>query len=104
MVSIPFLHSESLRPLGRDLGVVLIAYCQSRFLRRRCLNGLFGRTHRVSHNHLAGNFAEGKILNPCIDSLVSIPNEGEGLVSAVPEKLLQQMQCLHGERFDIKVS
>ncbi len=63
-VNIPFLHSESFSLLGRDLWVVLMAYCQSRVSKKRCLNGLLGRTHRISCNRLAGNFAESKILNP----------------------------------------
>jgi hypothetical protein len=69
------------------------------------MNKLFGKTWRISHSQLAGSFAEGKVLTPCVDSLVSFPNKGKGLVSALLEKLLQQMQSLHRERgFDIKVS
>ncbi len=64
MVNVPFLHFESLRPLGRDLWAVLTAHWQSGVLRRSCLNGLFGGTHRVSCNQSTGNVMESEILNP----------------------------------------
>ncbi len=93
------------RPLGRDLWVTLMANCQRGVSRRRHLNGLFGGTRRISCSQLAGNFAEGKILNPSIESFVGFPNKGGGLVSSALEKILQQTQFLHRERgFDIKVS
>jgi hypothetical protein len=51
------------------------------------------------------SFQSSLAMNPCIDSLVGFSNEGEGVVLAVPEKLLQQTQCSRGEHgFDIEVS
>jgi hypothetical protein len=63
-VNVPFLHSESLKPLGRDLWFILMVHCQSGVSSKRCFNGLLGGTCRISCNLLAGNFAESKILSP----------------------------------------
>jgi hypothetical protein len=59
----PSLHSESFKTLGRDLRVILMAYCQSGVSNKRCFNGLSGGTRRISRNWSAGNFADCKILN-----------------------------------------
>ncbi len=63
-VRVPFLHSESFKPLGGDLRFVLMAYCQSGVSKIRRLKELLGWTHRISHNWSSGNFADCKILNP----------------------------------------
>jgi hypothetical protein len=56
-VRVPFLHSESFKPLGRDLRLVLMVYCQSGVSKIRCLNALLGGTRRISHSQSTGNFA-----------------------------------------------
>jgi hypothetical protein len=59
MNNVPVLHSKYLRYSGKELWVILMVYCQSRVLRRSCLNGLFGGTCRISHSQLAGNSEKG---------------------------------------------
>jgi hypothetical protein len=44
---VPFLHSTFLRPSGGDLRLKLMAHCQSRVSKIRCLNELFGGVHRI---------------------------------------------------------
>jgi hypothetical protein len=44
---VPFLHSVFFRPSGRDLRLELMAHCQSRVSKIRCLNELLGGVRRI---------------------------------------------------------
>ncbi len=98
MVNVPFSHSKSLRPSGRDLWAVLMAHCQSNISRRSHLNGLFGKTCRISCSQMAGNFVEGEILNPCTWLLPEFAWQGRGTGFCCARQVLQQTQCSRRDR------
>jgi hypothetical protein len=90
----PFLHSEFFRPSGRDLRLELMEYCQSGVSKIRCFKVDLGRTCRILCRGSAWYFADCKILIFVGGSLMDLPDGGEGLVSAAPERSLQQTPML----------
>ncbi len=93
-VNVPLLHSKFFRPSGRDLWILLMAYCQSGDSNNRSLNGLLGRTCRISCNQSAGNFGKSKILNPWYWLLGELAWRGRGTGFQLTRQVLQQTQRL----------
>jgi hypothetical protein len=55
---VPFLHFAFFRPLGGDLRLELMAYCQSGVSKIRCLKDLLGGVCRILRRGSALNVTE----------------------------------------------